>query len=584
MTPEAVELANRRIALLIATDSYADPEFTPLRTPCTDASALAGLLGDPRIGAFEVTTLLNRPAQDVRQVLDETFAEASRDDLVLVHVSGHGLKDEAGKLHLIMSDTRRRALRSSAVAASWVRELIDHSSARRVVVWLDCCFSGAFPPGFTPKGNETVDAIDQLAGDSGRGCAVMTASTKVQYAFEKEQSLFTEAIMSGLRTGAADINGDGLVDASELYSYVYDWVRARTPGQTPTRNDMLSGDFYIAYNRNTLQLPLELPAELRGLLRSSNPLLKNVGIRTLKELAEAGDRAARSALTAMGEEPQQPAEMSPHPPVVVEVPQPLTTRLRQNPFTGFIFAHEIKLGAEVACVALDPVNPDRLCGILRRDSELRWFNARSGEEVSGFLDVELLDAGTGEALALSPDGKLLVHGGLSGIALFDRETRLPLDRRLSDVEGSPSHLAISSDNSMLASADRDAVRVWRLPAELEIHRLQIITTCVAFRPDGRVLAAGHDGRVDLWDLPSGELVSSLAHPDDVQALAFSPDGRSLVTGDSSGVVRSGAPNSTWHPMELRRRHNTAVVSVTFSPTGVMATASQDGQVMFWKPS
>ncbi|WP_053734535.1 caspase family protein [Nocardia sp. NRRL S-836] len=571
VTPEAVELANRRIALLIATDSYADPEFTDLRPPCTDARALAALLGDPEIGAFEVATLLNRPVQDVRDLLEETFADASRDDLVLLHLSGHGLKDESGKLQLILSDTRRNRLRSSAIAASWVRELIDHSAARRVVVWLDCCFSGAFPPGFTPEGTETVDAIDQLAGDSGRGCAVMTASTKVQYAFDKEQSVFTEAIMSGLRTGAADLNEDGLVDASELYTFVYDWVRTRSPGQTPTRNDMLSGDFHIAYNRNVLRLPPELAPELRALLRSADPRFRSLGVQELSALARKGDEAARAALALMGEAP--PAD-SPRVPVVVEVPPPLSTRLQRDP--GFTFLREVRLKALVSCLVVDPAEPQRLCGVSSADTPIRWFDAGTGQEIPGSSREEA------DTVALSPDGSLVAIGRRDGILLLDRDDRWPVVDR-PPLEGfSPRQLAVSLDSRVLASLDLTEVHVWHLPSEERVHRLEVFADCIALGPDG-MLATGQEGMVTLRELVSGHPVATVFNPGWVSAIAFTPDGQ-LVTGDIEGVIRTGAPDSTWRPVELRRRHTAAVVSVSFDQAGVMVTASRDGHVMFWKPS
>jgi hypothetical protein len=53
-------------------------------------------------------------------------------------------------------------------------------------------------------------------------------------------------IVDGLRSGEADLNGDGVIDASELYGYVFDRVREVAPEQTPTRNDQLAGEVYIA--------------------------------------------------------------------------------------------------------------------------------------------------------------------------------------------------------------------------------------------------------------------------------------------------------------------------------------------------
>ncbi len=246
-----------RKALLIATDSYVDTTFRELQAPLHDVAALHEVLGDDRIGGFAVAVSENASVRDVRVEIERFFARAGRDDLLLLYFSGHGVKDEGGDLHLAVADTERDLLESTGVGAAFVRRLIDRSPARRVVLWLDCCYGGAFPPGTRPKADPRVDVLDQLAG-SGRGCAVMTASTHLGYAYEtrtarsvsgvQEPSVFTRVIAEGLRTGEADLDGDGLVDVAELYAYVYERVRAVSPTQSPTRNDQLTGDVYIARN------------------------------------------------------------------------------------------------------------------------------------------------------------------------------------------------------------------------------------------------------------------------------------------------------------------------------------------------
>jgi hypothetical protein len=51
-----------RAALLVATSTYADSTFNPLVAPEPDAKGLAKVLGEPEIGAFDVQTVVNRPA------------------------------------------------------------------------------------------------------------------------------------------------------------------------------------------------------------------------------------------------------------------------------------------------------------------------------------------------------------------------------------------------------------------------------------------------------------------------------------------------------------------------------------------
>src|SRR5262249_11598066 len=105
---------------------------------------------------------------------------------------------------------------------------MSRSRSRRVVLLLDCCYAGAFEHGMTARAGEGVGIGAQFGG---RGQAVITASSAMEYAFEGDQltdtrelapSVFTSALVNGLETGDADRDQDGLVALDELYDYVYD--------------------------------------------------------------------------------------------------------------------------------------------------------------------------------------------------------------------------------------------------------------------------------------------------------------------------------------------------------------------------
>src|SRR4051812_45633250 len=176
-------MTGKRTALLIVTDTYLDGHFRALRAPRHDAAALAAVLGDPAIGGFTVETLVNRPADEVKRRVYRLFKDAAREDMVLCYVSGHGIKDDPGRLHLVTTDTEWDALAVTALGATQLREMIDASRARQTVLWLDCCYSGAFPSGRSPKSGDSVDVVDQLAAHSGRGRGGMAAPPPIPDAF-----------------------------------------------------------------------------------------------------------------------------------------------------------------------------------------------------------------------------------------------------------------------------------------------------------------------------------------------------------------------------------------------------------------
>ncbi|UQS23622.1 caspase family protein [Amycolatopsis thermalba] len=248
-------VGERRIGLVITTDTYADETFRQLDAPKADAEALQAVLADPRIGRYDVTLLHNAAEHEVRIAIDDLFSEARPDDLVLLYVSGHGVKGDDGRLYFVMRNSNSRRLQSTAIDGDWVREQMERSRSRRIVVLLDCCYAGAFLVNSRHRTGERVDVVPQLRG---RGRAVITSSSAVQYSYEvtagatptvtgsATPSIFTGVLVEGLRTGDADKDNDGLVDVEELYDYVYDHVRQSGSPQRPQAEFGIEGTLYIA--------------------------------------------------------------------------------------------------------------------------------------------------------------------------------------------------------------------------------------------------------------------------------------------------------------------------------------------------
>ena len=292
-----------RSALIVASDKYTDPGLRRLRAPASDARALAAVLRDPGIGGFEVRTLLNEPAHLINLAVEEFFADRRPGDLLLVHFSGHGVKDEDGELYFAASNTVLGRLGATAVAAEFVSRRMSRSRSRRVVLLLDCCYAGAFERGLTARAGTDM-GIEQHFG--GRGRAVITASSAMEYAFEVDEltstvegppSIFTSALVQGLETGDADQDQDGLVGLDELYDYVYDKVRAITPNQTPGKWTFgMEGELYIAHRSRPVTGPAVLPAELQQAIDSPLARIRTGAVQELAEILRG--RHAGKALAA----------------------------------------------------------------------------------------------------------------------------------------------------------------------------------------------------------------------------------------------------------------------------------------------
>ena len=246
-------MSGRRTALIIANDVYEHAGLRALRSPSADAAALAEVLSDRRISDFDVHVVRDETAHAVLGRIEDLFSDARPDDVLLLHFSCHGLKSESGELHFAMRDTRPDRLRSTAVSADYVQRCMATSRSRSIVLLLDCCYGGAYRQGVAVRAAGDAHVFDSFAG--GRGRAVITASSAMEYAFEGDHltddqpprpSVFTAAVVEGLATGAADRDADGLIGLGELYDYVFEKVRDRNPHQTPSRDVEMQGELYLA--------------------------------------------------------------------------------------------------------------------------------------------------------------------------------------------------------------------------------------------------------------------------------------------------------------------------------------------------
>jgi tetratricopeptide (TPR) repeat protein len=289
-----------RSALLIATNEYSDSELKALESPAGDAATLAELLADPAIGEFDVEPMLHdEPSHVLLEGIEDFFADRKRDDVLFLYLSCHGVKDLPGRLYFASSNTRRDRLAGTAVAASWLAERMIESHSRQIVTVLDCCHSGAIAKHAIAKADRRVGVMDQLQMEDqhrrrGRGRVVLTATDSIGYAFEagdvervgEIRSIFTAALIEGLRTGEADLDGDRRISVNELYDYVHDRVTEETPDQTPGKCSvgLEQGDIMVAWHKRTSALaPSEVDLESHSAARPVDPGASQAYVEQLNE-------------------------------------------------------------------------------------------------------------------------------------------------------------------------------------------------------------------------------------------------------------------------------------------------------------
>ncbi len=150
-------------------------------------------------------------------------------------------------------------------------------------------------------------------------------------------------------------------------------------------------------------------------------------------------------------------------------------------------------------------------------------------------------------------------------------------------------LSFSPDDKLLASPNSNG----------EVHLINTITgglsftlsnedtiKCVAFSPDGRILAAGTQpidgGDIVLWDIVDKQIIATLkGHTGWVNSVSFSPDGSKLASGSSDGTIRLWDVE-TMKSIATLKGHTGWVNSVSFSPDGSkLASGSSDGTIRLW---
>jgi hypothetical protein len=176
-----------------------------------------------------------------------------------------------------------------------------------VVLLLDCCYAGAFERGMVARAAAGVGVQEHFGG---RGRAVITATSAMEYAFEADElagarevtpSVFTSALVVGLETGEADRDQDGQVGLDELYDYVFSRVREVTPKQTPGKWTFgVEGELYIARRSRPVTRPAPLPADLQQAIGHSLPSVRVAAVHELEQVLLSGHEgralAARLAL------------------------------------------------------------------------------------------------------------------------------------------------------------------------------------------------------------------------------------------------------------------------------------------------
>jgi WD40 repeat protein len=210
-------------------------------------------------------------------------------------------------------------------------------------------------------------------------------------------------------------------------------------------------------------------------------------------------------------------------------------------------------------------------------------------------------AGTFFPLAFSPDRQtILTRDAEHTVQLRDAATNQPVGRPLphqrpvliggTSVPPSPRQ-ACSSDRRRALTVDTDNVaRLWDTQSGKLITQLkpspEETFLAAAFSPDGKVVVTANWSTAHVWEAATGTLIRQLEREryvvhEPIFHVAFRPDGKMLLTGDSDGAARFWNPD-TGEQLGPPLLHFGAVFALAFSPNGeTVLTGDMDQNAQLW---
>lgn len=233
--------------LFIGIDRYASPEINWLSCATRDATALHALFTDTFGGDTALLTDALATVTAVRERFEQ-LASSDPDDIVVIAFSGHGTETH----ELVAYDTDRYDFDTTAIPLTTLGDWCARIPARRLLIVLDCCFSGgmgakALQVEGVPRDIPSVESkLNQI---SGQGRVILTASGPTERAWENSRfghGYLTLYLLEALQ-GPPEIREGDRIAVLRLLDYVVrrvvDAARQIRKEQQPTIRGTFDGEF-----------------------------------------------------------------------------------------------------------------------------------------------------------------------------------------------------------------------------------------------------------------------------------------------------------------------------------------------------
>jgi hypothetical protein len=210
--------APTRYALVIGVShSSADTTIPRLRFTEQDARSVAETVRTLEEGAFDVATMINPTAHELRAAIHGFLDKKGPNDDLFLFYSGHGFVSSDGT-YLCCYDTEISRLALNGLSLDEIGRFTNSCKANQILIALDCCYSGG--------ANKLLfnDAARRLLDAPHSDCSIhlITSSAPKQVSKEdaaKEMGLFSYFLVEGIKTAAA-AGADGDITAASLHRHI----------------------------------------------------------------------------------------------------------------------------------------------------------------------------------------------------------------------------------------------------------------------------------------------------------------------------------------------------------------------------
>ncbi|VUC34974.1 unnamed protein product [Clonostachys rosea] len=196
------------------------------------------------------------------------------------------------------------------------------------------------------------------------------------------------------------------------------------------------------------------------------------------------------------------------------------------------------------------------------------------------------------SLVYAPDGQRIITTADDGkIKVWDIESGFCIVTFTEHTSGVTACEFTKKGNVLFTASLDGSIRAWDLIRYRNFRTFTAPTrlsfSCMAVDPSGEVVAAGSLDSFDIhiWSVQTGQLLDQLSgHEGPVSALAFAPNGSSLVSGSWDRTARIWSifnRTQTSEPLQLQAD----VLDVAIRPDSLqLAVSTLDGQLTFWSLS